>query len=352
VTRSIFPVWQPRYAEHRIATFPVTDNKTPATKGYLRTGLRGSGQLAAKFHVDALGFACGPRNRITVLDVDTTDERVLADALNRHGSTPLVVRTASGKWHAYYRHNGERRQIRPVRDVPIDILGGGYAVAPPSRVTRGEYEFIQGTLDDLACLPFMRVVQAEAPAILPVISVPPALAEMEDGDGRNKELWMQCMRSARHYRSLDQMLEVARSVNQTFKEPLMDSEVATVAKSAWKYESNGLNFYSRPRVVIDHDTVDALALAHPDAMVLLLVLERYHGGNASFVLANAMTIKMGWTLARWRAARDYLVKHGYIQLIRQGGRGPHDPPIYGWPQHPEVTALLNLAKGVRNHSPI
>jgi hypothetical protein len=96
----------------------------------------------------------------------------LADALNRHGSSPLIVRTASGKWHGYYRHNGERRQIRPVRDVPIDILGGGYAVAPPSRFTKGEYEFIQGTLDDLACLPFMRVVQPEA-AILPIVSLPP-----------------------------------------------------------------------------------------------------------------------------------------------------------------------------------
>jgi hypothetical protein len=241
--------------------------------------------------------------------------------------------------------------IRPVRDVPIDILGGGYAVAPPSRVTKGEYEFIQGTLDDLACLPFMRVVEQEV-SIVPVVSVPPALAEMEDGDGRNKELFMQCMRSARHCRSLEQMLQVAHSANQTFKEPLMDAEVATVAKSAWKYESTGLNFYSRPRVVIDHDTVDALAIAHSDAFVLLMVLERYHGGNASFVLTKPMATKMGWTLRRWRAARDHLVKCGHIYCIRPGGRGPHDAPIFGWRQHPEVAALLNLAKGVRNHSPI
>jgi hypothetical protein len=95
---SAFAQWQPKYAAHGIATFPVTADKRPATKGYLRTGLRGSGQLALKFqNASALGFACGPRNKITILDVDTTDERMLADALDRHGSTPLIVRTASGK---------------------------------------------------------------------------------------------------------------------------------------------------------------------------------------------------------------------------------------------------------------
>jgi hypothetical protein len=162
---------------------------------------------------------------------------------------------------------------------------------------------------------------------------------------------MQCMRSARHCRNLEQMLEIARSVNQSFKEPLMNAEVATVAQSAWKYESDGLNFYSRPRMVIDHDTVDALAV-HPDAMVLLLVLARYHGGNSEFALAKPMAAKLGWTVPRWRDARDYLVSHGYICLIRHGGRGPHDPSIYGWPQHPDVTGALSLGKGVRNHSPI
>jgi hypothetical protein len=34
-----------------------------------------------------------------VLDIDTTDERVLADAIYRHGATPIIIRTASGKFH-------------------------------------------------------------------------------------------------------------------------------------------------------------------------------------------------------------------------------------------------------------
>src|SRR5438132_7870503 len=68
--RGVFGTWQPCYAEHRVATFPVaTENKKPAIKGYQRVGLGGSARLAFKFtDADAFGFICGPRSRITVLD--------------------------------------------------------------------------------------------------------------------------------------------------------------------------------------------------------------------------------------------------------------------------------------------
>ena len=84
-----------------------------------------------------------------MLDVDTPDEKVLADAMNWHGQTPVVVRTGSGKFHALYRFNNERRAIRPWDDKPTDLLGAGLAIAPPSRVAKGQYQIIQGRLDDL-----------------------------------------------------------------------------------------------------------------------------------------------------------------------------------------------------------
>ncbi len=55
---------------------------------------------------------CGQRSRITVLDVDSKDERILADALGRHGKRAVIARTGSGKFHFWYKHNGERRRIR------------------------------------------------------------------------------------------------------------------------------------------------------------------------------------------------------------------------------------------------
>ena len=97
------------------------------------------------------------RNRVSVLDGDTTDERVFADALTRHGSTPLIGLTASGKFHGFYQHNGEHRRIRPFGELPIDILGtGGLVVAAPSRFETSKYSFLQGNLDDIDRLPVMR----------------------------------------------------------------------------------------------------------------------------------------------------------------------------------------------------
>jgi Bifunctional DNA primase/polymerase, N-terminal len=149
---SIFRKWQPLYAKKGIATFPVGHDKKPRTKGYLQTGLRGSGRLAQKFVADAFGFGPGARSKLTILDVDTPDEGALIEAQERFGQSSVIVQTPGG-FHAYYRHRGERRHIRPEPDRPWDILGGGYVIAPPSQVAKGEYQFIHGTLDDLKNLP-------------------------------------------------------------------------------------------------------------------------------------------------------------------------------------------------------
>lgn len=150
----IFAEWQPIYARAGIVTFPVRE-KRPAVKGYLLLGTRVSEQLALKFSNDnAFGFACR-RNQITVVDVDTPHENVLADALAEHGSTPVIVRSGSGHWQAWYRHNGEGRHVRPDPARPIDILGDGFVVAPPSMGAKGPYQFIRGGLDDVAILPPM-----------------------------------------------------------------------------------------------------------------------------------------------------------------------------------------------------
>jgi hypothetical protein len=189
--------WQPSYAERGIATFPVGDNKVPAIRGYQSVGRRGSGELASKFpDAPAIGFMCGKRSSITVLDVDCKDERVLADALDHHGKTRIIARSGSGNFQAWYKHNGERRQIRPWVGQPIDVLGGGFVVAPPSRVAKGQYQFIQGGLDDLDRLPVMQGI----PPITAVEPVEPGegglVGEIKQGE-RNKRLFDQCLRVAR-----------------------------------------------------------------------------------------------------------------------------------------------------------
>jgi hypothetical protein len=137
VMSGVFRKWQPIYAEHHIATFPCTPTKAPAVRNYARLGVRASGTLASRFGShDAFGFMCGRRSQITSLDIDCKDERILADALDRYGKTPVVVRSGSGNFQVWYRHNGEHRLIRPWPELPIDILGGGFVVAPPSESRR------------------------------------------------------------------------------------------------------------------------------------------------------------------------------------------------------------------------
>ncbi len=114
----IFPNAQPLYAAHGVPTFPINDAKKPLVRGYNRIGQRHSGVLAhnPKFaSTDGIGFVTGRRSRITIIDIDSKSDRELTHALDRHGHTPLISRTPSGGFHLYYRHAGERRQIRPWR---------------------------------------------------------------------------------------------------------------------------------------------------------------------------------------------------------------------------------------------
>ena len=101
----LFAQWQPVYADHNIPTFPCRPDKRPAVRNYGSFGLRASAQIVQSFPTaDAFGFMCGPRSKITVLDVDSKDERILSDAINKHGNTPIIARSGSGHYQAWYKH--------------------------------------------------------------------------------------------------------------------------------------------------------------------------------------------------------------------------------------------------------
>lgn len=320
MTPNSFAEWQPKYAAFGISTFPV-NGKTPAVRGYLRVGPAASRALAARHgEATAFGLALRPAG-ITVLDVDTPDERLLADALNHHGMTPFVVRSGSGNFQAWYRRQNEGRRIRPDPAVPIDILGKGFVVAPPSAGARGSYRILEGTLADLAHLPVLR--NAPQPAT-------PARAGKGPG-ARNDTLWRRCMEEARHCDDFDALLDVARTHNAAFCPPLPDAEVVKTARSAWGYTERGENRFGQGRrIMTTHEEVDGLMHDHPDAYLLLMLLRRHHGGR-TFVVANAMAETMpggGWSSRRFAAARRCLEE---AQLTRRCGRraGIAVPPPTG-----------------------
>ena len=118
----VFAQWQPRYAEQGIATFPVR-KKRPCVSGWQRIGLPASTQLAVKFlDADAFGFVCGPRSGITIVDIDSPDEATLTEAYKLFGKSPILWRTGSGNFAMPFRHNGEKRHIRPSRSVAGRVL--------------------------------------------------------------------------------------------------------------------------------------------------------------------------------------------------------------------------------------
>jgi hypothetical protein len=314
-SKGIFTKWQPRYAEKRIATFPVGSDKKPQIKRWNQIGLKGSAKLAERFtDANAFGFPLGPRSGVTLMDLDTKAEGLLDEIQSRYGQSPFIVETGG----VYYKYGGERRHIRPWgADTPVDVLGGGYAVAPPSVAAKGRYQIVHGTLDDLKNLPPLH-------AMLDELRKP-----IEQGK-RNHTLFRAGLEQATHVDDFETLLDVMRTHNLDCETPLPDSEVIKATRSAWKYEREGRNLVGRGRaIVISHNLLDRVMAKSHDAFILLTVLKRHHWGR-DFVLSNAMANALGWGLPRWQRARDLLVRLSVIACILEGGFGPNDPPIYAW----------------------
>jgi hypothetical protein len=325
----LFAAWQPLYAERGVPSFPVVDKK-PAIKGYLKVGLPGSGRLAAKFSgADAFGIPLS-RSNITVLDVDTPDENVFADAMIRFGQSPFIVRSGSGNWQAWYRNSGEGRQIRPDKSVPVDILGAGYVVAPPSKVAKGEYAIVEGDLDVLPALPAMRGAEwsdsTTYNSTLPPLPSPlPGHAPDAVTPGqRNTALWRFMMGQAPYCDDADALIDVGVTANAAFGSPLPDDEVVKTALSAWKYEVEGKNWIARGRRRPPPEVPDGLMFENSDAFVLWNILRFFHSNRSDFRVSNEMANTMpdgGWPRKRLSAARRALLEHGHITLVKRASTG-------------------------------
>jgi hypothetical protein len=326
-TIGIFAASQPRCAAVGIPTFPVhidPDGKKPMVSNYAKFGLRGSAELVRKFGTaTGIGFMAGERSRISVVDIDTRNETVLVDALDRHGQTPIIARTGSGKFHAYYRHNGEHRMI-PEKDHPIDILGGGIVIAPPSRGLTGNYQFIAGGLDDLDRLPVMQ----NAPRTR---TSRPSLETRErrtiEPGKRNNRLFKLCLRAAHCCDDFDALCHVALTRNAEFLPPLGDEEVMKVAASAWGYQVEGRNYSGGRRAVLSEADVIPL-MPDPYVGILIVWARARFKPDAEFWLADGLAAVFGWSLRQLRQARCRAIEIGAFRRIRPSGYGR--PALYSF----------------------
>jgi hypothetical protein len=339
----IFATAQPRYAALGIATFPFDATEQvkrgPLVSRYDRMGLRASKQIALRFP-DAPGLAAmaGARNRLTVIDIDErgpAGERLLADVQRQFGNSKVVTRTGSGGFHCYYRHGGEGRKIRPDPRRSIDLIGGGPIVLPPTRGFRGNYEIIHGRVDDLAALEPIRAKSSSSLAETDL-----DLRSARDG-GRDKKFWGHVARQAHLVRSLDELIAVAREMNELMAEPWPDTEVdSQIVKRCrywWDKTQKGENWFGIGRYVrTDHKLIDDLMMKDPDAFQLLMFLQRTHWGR-DFDLANETRHLMplngsklgqtGWKRERFAGARQRLIEYGHLIVVRPQSFRPKRPML-------------------------
>jgi bifunctional DNA primase/polymerase-like protein/primase-like protein len=333
--KGIFDTWQPRYAERGIATFPVRFipdgngkiNKVPAVQHYMKFGLRGSTELTRKFaDADGIGFALGNRNKIAVVDVDTPDENMVSNVLDYYGQSPLIARSPSGGHHVYYKHNGQqRRRIRDPywreRGAPVDVLGNGFIVAPPSCGPKGPYQFVQGDIDDLVRLPIMRTIASPTQASPPVVqsTTVSTISSITEGR-RNTELWRFCMRQAHSAANFAELLERARRFNESCWPPLEEDEMTNAVQSAWSYTEKGLNRFGQHGAWLAIEEI-ATMTHEQDALVLLAFLRAHNGKWATFMCANGLGETFGWHRVRMAQARRRLIELGHLKPVRQAGKG-------------------------------
>jgi Bifunctional DNA primase/polymerase, N-terminal len=350
-----FSQWQPVYAEHGIATIPCIDrSKRPLIKHPDKFGCRASTEIASKFpDARTFGFYTGPRSGITVLDVDVANENILAAALDRHGSSPLIVRTGSGKFHALYRHNGERRSIRPWgKELKIDILGAtGLCIAPPSIGANGQYEIIEGSPDDLDRLPIMRGLEDRLYHCDHAGPRPQPRGDwstMREHDGRNNELFHQLGLEAHHVNSFDKLVDIARTRNQTFGEPMEDAEIIKIAGNAWKYQIEGRNRFGRHGVWFPTDEAIDLIVHHPDEYRLLSFLRAKNHPNSTFMIADGLSETFSWRRQRLSTVRRELLELGYYTRVRAASQR-HGPALYRWvsKHRPSLLRLPSKQRGGR-----
>ena len=321
-------------------------------------GRQSLGQLADKHPTANVGVLTG-LSGVTVVDVDDLE---LTDAMvRRFGDTPLQTSTPSGGVHLWFRSSGERCRTR-LDGLKVDIRGeGGMVVVPPSIRPSGPhagkaYGFLEGTWDDLPRLPEMKVPALATTSVSPAAGT---LQTVQQGN-RDNSLFRACLDLAPRCDTFDDLVDEARTINESYAPPLSDARVVAKAKSAWQCQVEGRNWRGHgAHVTVAERTIDRL-LAHdprhgPDALSLYLKLRAKHGARdqrreAFAVAARAMArdLVLPWTEGRIRRATQVLVNFGLLALVKEGGHGEGDAHQYRFCTPPPALVSENDTNVIRH----
>jgi hypothetical protein len=328
-------------ASHGLAVLPLggDDGKKALVRGYNRwkhgPGADSISKLAAKNPTANVGIICG-LSGVTVLDIDYPS---IADDLMRVcGDTPLKVRTPSGGVHLYYDHNGERNANLRSQGFEADVKGkAGIIAAPPStRPDSGRsYTFIEGGWEDLVNLPPFNPIDMAAPdkPIQVTNSGADAVNSVTAGQ-RNDTLFREALRGARNCATVDDILLLARSINEGFSPSLSYAEVTRAAMSAWKIHHEGNNWNGQEEGHVSLPiSLWSLFDEKPDALSLFGHLLANHGvRHEPFAISPkamaASDVLRGWERRRYERSRDWLLEARFLTCVHKGGSKPGDPSYF------------------------
>jgi hypothetical protein len=304
---------------------------------------------------------CGPDNNLTIIDVDATGDYYVDMMRDVCGDTPVSFRTPSNGTHLLYRHNGERRVVRVFEqddiriDVPVDLLGDGMAILPPSKRPKlpdkcaGTYTLI-GDIEALAELPRIR-----DGAIPDIAKRKPPKASNSTGDAgkasratllalppekvpvgqRNDYLFYGRARDAAHECSTsEELLQATWAINKRFPEPMSLNDVMKVVGSLWTYKENGTLFRKggAANIVVPWPAWEPFA-GCPDGLFLFGFLKKKFGASGRPFPISPRSMKQmamipGWSERRIRTARQWLLDHSIIETVYQGGNSLSDPSLF------------------------
>jgi hypothetical protein len=322
----------PAWAAAGIVPLPVS----PTGKGWMvkhpETFRRPAAiSLAAKprFADANLGFLCGALNHLTVIDIDSPADAELQHALRKYGDTGAIVQTPSGGRHLYYRHDGEGRQIRPDERHPIDELGSGLCIAPPStKPAGGGYAWLRGDLSVIPNLPKIRSGAVQKTRDVERLPVGPRVQKGE----RNAQLFRYCRQIVGCCDDLDQLIDAARSwADSKCAEPMPDAEVVKTAASVWKYQGGKKRVMQN---IVEAPFYSAL-ISNLPALALYSYLSAENGPAAEFMVADGLGAARGWPQRFVPKARKALLDMGAIKCVRFPRKGV--PALYRWNLPPCLT---------------
>ena len=325
-----------------IAVIP-TDPDTPSVplvKNPEWFGIRASRRLLAnpRFAEANAGIWTGERSGLTIVDIDSNHPRHATYAIQAFGDTPLKVSTPSGGLHLYYRYGGERRRIRPFgKSLPLDVLGSGLAVVPPSRrratetKAGGKYQILEGDLRDLARLPVLKPGSVPGLAHESAVDLCAKFSTLRKGDGRDNALFAYARSVAPKCDTLDELRSLVLAKNAEMAEPLSNAVASRKAAQAWRYKQEDRLMGAGSRVAILDQEVMSACRESPTAFYLLAYLKSEHPSSHVFAVVPegiGAKLKMGHNTIR--RGRDFLLEAGLLELVQVGGltRDGKKPNLY------------------------